>query len=138
MARMNESKLASGLMTGLLVLTIIFHLLVLLQIIPYTIVWAGRLNNLQEMYVFEAISILLNLLLLWVIVQKAGYIKSVITERYLNMVLWLFVIIFALNTIGNLFSKNQFEFIFGTAFTLLSSLLCWLIVRKANPGYTKG
>lgn len=129
--------MASIFMTGLIQMIILFHLLIVLQLILYTMVWAGRLTNIQEIYVFEAISIFINLLLLLVILQKANYVKQVFPEQILNAVLWLFVGIFALNTIGNLFSKNEAELILGTAATFLSSILCWLIVRKPNPAHSK-
>ena len=34
----------------------IFHLLILSQIIPFEIVWGGKLKTTEEMYVFESIS----------------------------------------------------------------------------------
>ena len=38
----------------------VFHLGILLKIIPYEITWGGRLKDDAEMYVFETISILIN------------------------------------------------------------------------------
>ena len=43
-------------------LSIVFHLLVIIQIIPSSIVWGGRLTNQQELFIFESISIVLNVL----------------------------------------------------------------------------
>ena len=45
---------------GIYTLSIVFHLLVIIQIIPSSIVWGGRLTNQQELFIFESISIVLN------------------------------------------------------------------------------
>jgi len=123
-------KQALYVMMILLSAVIIFQILVVIQVIPYNIVWAGKLKTVQEMYVFETISISLNIFLLWVIFQKANVTVRLIAEKYLNFILWLFVLVFALNTLGNLFAENTLELILGTLLTLLCSILCWLIVRN--------
>lgn len=130
MAILLSPKQASVIMIVLLSAVIIFHILILSKIIPYTMVWAGRLKTDQEMYAFETISILINILLLFTILQKANFIKKIFSKNLLNIILWIFVIIFALNTLGNLFAKNIIELILGTALTAISSFLCWLIVRN--------
>ena len=45
---------------GLLFSVILFHICIIIKIIPYNIAWGGRLTNDNEMYVFESISILIN------------------------------------------------------------------------------
>lgn len=45
------------IMIPLLMLEIIFHFVILTRLIPYQIVWAGKLKSLDEMYAFEAASI---------------------------------------------------------------------------------
>jgi len=123
---------AVKLMIGLLSIVTIFHALVILKIIPYTLVWAGKLKTVQEMYSFEIISISINVFLLWIILQKANYAKRIISDRILNVILWIFVILFAVNTVGNLFSKSSIELILGSALTFVSSFLCLLIVRTTG------
>lgn len=130
MASLPSARQASVIMIVLLSVVIVFHILILAKIIPYTMVWAGRLKTDQEMYAFETISILINIVLLFTILQKANFIKQIFSKRLPDIILWIFVIIFALNTIGNLFSKNIVELILGTTLTAISSFLCWLIVRK--------
>ena len=102
---MSKDK-ASLLMIGLLIFVIVFHLLVITHIIPYTIVWAGKLNSMEEMYVFESISISINLLLIGILAIKRTHIKKHISHKLLNGILWFFVIVFALNTLGNLNVQN--------------------------------
>ena len=67
---MNQ-KLAIKLLLWLNAAVILFHLAILTKIIPYDVIWGGRLNNDVEMYVFEGISILVNLLLCLVLLIKS-------------------------------------------------------------------
>jgi len=48
------------------------------------------------------------------------------------MIIWVFVFLFALNTLGNLFAENLIEQILGTLLTFISATLCWIIVKKKN------
>lgn len=117
-------------MIAILTAVLLFHFSVLLQIIDFTKVWGGRLKDTQQMYVFETISICLNLFLLFIILQKVNYVKQIFSIKLINIILWVFVFIFALNTIGNLFATNIVEKILGTVLTLVSGYLCWVIVKK--------
>lgn len=121
---------ALKIILGLLIAVIGFHILVIFRIIPYEFVWAGKLNSVDEMYVFEIISILVNILLITVLLLKGNYIKHTISNKILNGILWFFVLVFALNTIGNLFAKSLFEKAVFTPLTLISALLLYIIVRQ--------
>ena len=129
---MISKRIALKLMIGLLSTVLIFHLCVLFEIISYQIVWAGKLNSKEEMYVFEAVSILINFFLIIVLCIKFQNIKKSETNRIINMIIWVFVFLFALNTLGNLFAENLIEQILGTLLTFISATLCWIIVKKKN------
>ena len=129
---MISKRIALKLMIGLLSIVLIFHLCVLFEIISYKIVWAGKLNSKEEMYVFEAVSILINFFLIIVLGIKFKNIKKSETNRIVNIIIWLFVFLFALNTLGNLFAENLIEQILGTLLTFISATLCWIIVKKKN------
>ena len=130
-------KLACNIMIAILLIVILFHFLVLSQIINYKNVWGGKLSNENEMYVFETISICLNAFLLFVVLQKAAYIKQLFSAKIIETVLWIFIIIFGLNTVGNLFANNMIEKTVGTILTLVSAYLCFMIVRKNNERPTQ-
>ena len=104
-------------------LTLVFHLLVLCQIIPYTIVWGARIQNTQQMLVFETVSFSLNLFMLLLVLVRGAYIKWQINHTVVKALLWLFAALFALNTLGNLFSNNFVETVIFTPLALLLSLL---------------
>ena len=110
-------------------LALFLHSLILLKVIPYEITWGGQLKNDQEMYVFETFSILVNLLYIYVVLQKAKYIRQFFNEKTISIILWLFFVIFVLNTIGNIFAKSSFEKFF-TLITLANAILIWKINKK--------
>ena len=126
-----SKKLAAKFMFFLSIGLILFHVLVMLGFIPYTIVWAGRLKSVEEMYMFEAISVALHLLLTYAIAQRAGYLKDKFPEIIVDLIIWTFIAIFLVNTLINIFSELKIEFILGSLLTLVSALFCWLSVR--NP-----
>ena len=122
-------KNALNIVLGILSVVTIFHLCIVFKIIPYDITWGGRLKNDSEMYVFEAISIIINLFLILVLLMKGNYLKYKFSEKVINVILWVFVAIFWLNKIGNILAKTNFEKVF-TGLTLLLAFLIWRIVRK--------
>lgn len=129
---MISKRIAIKLMIGLLSIVILFHLSVLFEIISYKIVWAGKLNSKEEMYVFEALSILINVFLIIVLYIKFQNNKKSETNRIINVIIWIFVFLFALNTLGNLFAESLIEQFLGTLLTFISATLCWVIVKKNN------
>ena len=118
-------------MIGLLTIIILFHFCLITKIIPYDIAWGGRLKNDTQMYIFEILSIIMNGLLITVLLLKANYLYYKISEKVLDGVLWFFVILFALNSFGNLFAKTYSEKFF-TIFTFISTVLIWIILKKKN------
>lgn len=123
-------KMAIQLMLGLLSAVIVFHILIFIQVIPYSIVWGGRLHSLAEMREFEMISILTNILIITILLLKGQYIRNNISVKLINGFLWLFVALFTLNTLGNLMAETLFEKTVFTALTALSAMLLLIIVRS--------
>ena len=116
-------------MLGLIAIVMIFHLCILIKIIPYEITWGGRLQSDAEMYVFETISIVINLFLFFTLLSKGEYIKPRISPKAVNIILWIFLVIFGLNTIGNVFAETTLEKSF-TVLTLISAILIWIILKS--------
>ena len=124
-------KTAIKIMLYLLVAIILFHISIMLKIVPYEITWGGRLKNDSEMYVFETISIVINLLLISMLLIKGKLIKEFISIKIVNIALWGFFILFILNTIGNIVAETYFEKFF-TLLTAAFSALIWIILRKGK------
>lgn len=107
----------------------IFHLCILVKVIPYEITWGGRLKNDNEMYMFESISIFINLFFAFILLMKGEIIKSFIPLKIVNVILWVFLVLFCLNTVGNLFAETTFEKSL-TLLTLANAILIWVVLRK--------
>lgn len=124
-----KHKIASVLLIVFFSVIIVFHLLISFKVIPYAIAWGGRLTNDSEMYVFETFSIVLNTLFLLVAIKKHKQIKQGESSKFINVMLWIMFALFALNTIGNLFSINSFEKIVFTPVTIILSIACFMLAR---------
>jgi hypothetical protein len=116
------------ILLGLLFSVILFHICIIVKIIPYNIAWGGRLTNDNEMYVFESISILINLFLSWLLLMKGEFVQFKFPNKTINLILWIFFALFILNTVGNLFAKTNFEKLFALI-TGLSAILIWNILK---------
>ena len=128
-------KASINILLGLLIAVILFHIAVIAKAIPYDIAWGGRLQNDSEMYVFETISILINLFLGLVLLMKGDYIEFRFRKKTIDIILWIFLILFVLNTVGNLFAKTNFEKFFAVL-TFVFAILVWTILKTktlTNP-----
>jgi hypothetical protein len=125
-----NKRIALKIMFLLLGALLIFHVLIFTEQIPYDKVWAGRLNSVEEMKAFEAFSILINLFMILILSIKYKLLESGKSNKAIDILIWVFVVFFALNTIGNMFAKSLIELILGGILTLVSSILCFIIVKK--------
>lgn len=126
---MIKKKRAIQIMLFLQGFIVLFHISILLKIVPYEITWAGRLENDAEMYQFEGFSLLLNLMLITTLLIKGDYIKAFISLKIVNTILWFFLILFLMNSIGNLFAESSIEKYFSLL-TFVLVMLLWIILRK--------
>ena len=122
MHKFDTKRIAANGILLVLSLMVLFHVLVMVQVIPYGMVWGGRLENSSQMLLFEAISIAVNLLMLGAVAISAGMVKVKINRGLLKAALWTMFAVFLLNTIGNLLSNNETEKLIFTPLTLLLSL----------------
>lgn len=116
-------------MLGLQVAIIFFHALILVKIVPYKIAWGGRLKSDSQMYIFEFVSILINLFLSWILLIKANILTDVLAQKAVDITLWIFLLLFIANTIGNLLAKTLIEKYFSLL-TLILAILIFLILRS--------
>ena len=126
-----NSQTSIKLLLALLSMVIVFHFCIIAKIIPYNVAWGGRIQNDTEMYVFETISIMINLFLGFILLMKGNYIKFQFRQKTLDVVLRVFLVIFILNTVGNIFAKTNFEKFFAVL-TLFLAFLIWKVLRKNN------
>ena len=122
-------RLAVHAILSILCIVGIFHLLVLTGIVPYTIVWGGRFQNETQLRDFEVISVIINAFVILVVLIKGQHVNLHIPVKILNGILWFLVLLFAINTIGNLLAKTTTETIIFTPITFILALLCFRIAK---------
>lgn len=119
---------------GLLVilfLFLIFHILVMTEVIPFGIVMGGRLKDSDQMLRLESIALIINLAMLFIVFSRADFFKINIHPKIITIGFWIMFTVFFLNSIGNILSNNVFE---KTVFTPLTILLCLFSLRLAMTG----
>jgi membrane protease YdiL (CAAX protease family) len=129
--KMVKTENSIRILLGILFLVTAFHLCLIVKLIPYSIAWGGRLKSDTEMYLFEAISIFINLFLIALLLIKGNYLKFRVNEKVIHSILWIFFILFILNTIGNILAKTNFEKMFSIL-TLILALFILNILTKTN------
>jgi hypothetical protein len=126
-------RTATYCILSVLSLIIIFHVFVVIGVIPFQIVWGGRLTDHSQMVRFEAVSIAINLIMLSIVVIHAGMIQIRIKPQIIRVALWCMCSLFLLNTVGNIFSTNTLETIVFTPLTAILSLCSFrLAIRKGK------
>ncbi len=118
------------------VFIIIFHMFIVTGIIPYSIVWGGRLTSTAEMLQFEAVSIGINLLVIALFAAEAGYLRKRLPHTIKNIVLWGLFGLFIANTVANVFAVSWIEKIIFTPLTLLFAVWTYQVIqsrKSENP-----
>lgn len=110
---------AAGLLILLLLSVVLFyHALILTQVVPYENVWGGKLTSLEQMYRLEAISVAAN-----VLIVAVAILRLVLQDnKCLSAFCWIFCVLYALNTVGNILAETKFERFVFTPVTLLLSI----------------
>jgi hypothetical protein len=124
---MISAKLAGKILIFVLMLLVIFHVFVLLNIIPYQIVWAGQIQNSSSLLVYEGFAILLTVLFILIISMKIGYFQQGKFVKVVKVGVWIVFFYFLLNTVGNLTSGVTTEKLIFTPLTILLTLLAFRV-----------
>ena len=110
MNKLISTKLAGNLLLGALGLLALFHILVLLRVLPADIVWGGAIqNSTTSLFPLEMVSLLVTLLFAVVIAAKAGYIKASRFQTAVNIGVWVVFAILLLSMVANFASGIAFE-----------------------------
>lgn len=104
-------------------LALVYHILIISNIIPFKYVWGGKIETREQLLVFETISILLNFFIIYLALSGAKMTKSLLPERLLTILLWFFAGLLFFNTIGNLAAEEMIESIIFTPMTAIMSIL---------------
>lgn len=108
--------------------TIAFHTLALMQVVPYSILWGGRITSLSQMYVFESVSIAVNVLFLLIVLLRYKIISVYAGHIWPRYAIFGMGLLFLVNTAGNYLSLNSLEKLIFTPITFLLAVLCFISV----------
>jgi hypothetical protein len=124
-----KTKIAVRILLLLSITILVFHISILLKIAPQEIIWGGKLGSEAEMYLLESISIFGTLYLMLILLIKGSLIRPVVSPKVVSFSLWVFLILFILNTIGNVFARTTLEQTFALI-SMAISVMLWIILRK--------
>ena len=129
MKKLISAKMAGNILLVCLGLLSIFHILVLLRVIPSDIVWGGQIGgSSSNLYMLELISLIVTFVFMAVIVMKVDNIKTGKPKKVISVAVWVIFAYMLLNTIGNLASGVSFE---NMIFAPISLVLAFFALRLA-------
>lgn len=128
-----KQRTAILLLLAGIVLVQIFHLLVLVEFIPYHLVGGGRIRSRQDMHLLETIALGVNFLLIFLLMIKARFIREYLSPRHVKWLLQIFGYFFLMNAMGNLFSSSFYEKVIFTPLTIVFAILIYFILRRNQP-----
>lgn len=126
------NKTSAILLIAICTTASIFHSLILLKVIPYSVTWGGRLTSYDEVLIMVPVSLAINLFFILIVSTKAGFLNITMPITFLNGVLWAMAVIFALNTVGNLAAVTWLEKAIATPLTLVASILAIRLARTVK------
>lgn len=121
MFHMIERSQALLLITTILLALGGYHLLILFEFLPSSYVWHGKIDSAESLYWHESVSLVLIALALTALVLDSLNIAQNITRN----VFAGFALLFAFNTVINLFAPTWIEQLLFTVLTLIMSLLMY-------------
>jgi hypothetical protein len=120
MKKLFSIKLAGNILFAALALLLIFHILVLLGLLPAGIVWGGQIQaSGANLFVLETIALFVTLLFMLIIAAKVGYVQAGRLSGLVNIGVWLIFAFLLLNTLGNLASGVSFENLIAAPLTVI-------------------
>ena len=128
MKKLISVKLAGNIVIVLVVLMIILHMLIMLRIVPYDIVWGGQIKNDASLMKLEIFALVTLFIFLAIILVKVDYLKFTKFKKITNVAVWIMFVYFLLNTVLNLASGVTLE---KLIFTPITIILFVLIFRLA-------
>jgi len=106
---MNKIKLLENIAFWIFVSYTIFHVLILIQVIPFDFVWGGKVTSMDTIYILESIGFIVMLFLSVIMAMKLRWIPTIFSDQILRRILLFFAFFFLLNTFTNLLAETNEE-----------------------------
>jgi len=117
-------KSAGNILLILFFLLAVFHVLVLLRVVPSNMVWGGRTAaSTSNLVLLEIVALLVVFLFMLIIVAKVGYIQLFKSRKALNVCIWIIFAYMLLNAIANLASPVAVERVIFLPLNLVLAVL---------------
>jgi hypothetical protein len=107
-----------------------YHALVITRVVDYANAWGGRLPSVEAMYVFESVSVVMQVVFLTIATLKHRYVGGKKTQKVLSVLLFGLSGLLLLNTVGNTFSTSTFEAVMFTPLTLVMSVVAFRLALE--------
>jgi hypothetical protein len=129
MRKLISTKLAGNTLLFSLGLLFLFHVLVLIKVIPATIVWGGQIGGVPaNLVTLEIVALLVTAVFIFIVAAKTGHIQAGKLSGVVNIGVWLIFAYLVLNTLGNLASGISFE---KLVFAPVTIILAFCALRLA-------
>lgn len=132
MKRLISYRAAGNIAIIAYLLQVIFHILVLLRIVPHEIVWGGRAQSYQELLPLEIFSLVINLVAAWLTAALMGYTGSYSLRKMARIFAGIMFLLFLLNTLGNLMAVTTTEKLFAIITLVLALLNLRLVIEPVH------
>lgn len=117
--------LAFGFLFFLNSIIVFYHICVMLGYIPISLIYGGKIKTSEEMFLYESISLLANLIILGIIYIKKRMIIQKVENSIINMLIYSLCGVFMFVSIANLIAFNIVEILIAVPYTFISVVLCW-------------
>ena len=119
--------IAFGFLFFLNSIIVFYHICVLMQYIPYTLIYGGKIHTLEEMYLYEVFSLIVNILILSIIYLKKKFIIEKKHNTKLDLMVYGLCGVFMFVSLYNLLAFNLVEILIAVPYTCISVVMCWRI-----------
>ncbi len=109
------------------VLLLVYHVAILVKVIPYDSVWGGRLKNDQEMRKHQGFAIIATTAFMLLVLFKAGWVELPVPPEVFPGVFWFMAVLYLLNGLGNISSKSKLERYFFAPLALVMGALALVL-----------
>jgi len=130
MKELISAKTAGNVLLVLFGLLVVFHILILLNLLPSNVVWGGRAGSPSSLGTLLTVSLIFNVLFAIVVAAKIGYIEVGILSRMSKVLLWIIFAYLLLNTAGNLASSSSLETLLFTPITIVAAILVFRLALE--------
>ncbi|MBN1998590.1 hypothetical protein JW935_13610 [candidate division KSB1 bacterium] len=124
MKKLISASLAGNILLILLALLALFHILVILKLVPSDFIWGGQMQGYSgEFLKYEIFALAVLFLFAVMIILKLGYIKIKKYKKAVHIGVWIIFGYFLLNILGNLMSEASTGKIIFTPVAVIMALL---------------